>query len=95
MSTGTGLESSASSSASIGMGFESSPSSAVSGASSQNLVVESAEVIVGILGSVVGGWLGNLIGVGGGAGFTKIGFVTSIVGACLLLIVFSRIGKNK
>ncbi|MBR3392436.1 MAG: GlsB/YeaQ/YmgE family stress response membrane protein [Firmicutes bacterium] len=52
-------------------------------------------IIVGILGSVVGGWLGNLIGVGGGAGFTKIGFVTSIVGACLLLIVFSRIGKNK
>lgn len=52
-------------------------------------------IIIGILGSVVGGWLGNLIGVGGGAGFTKIGFVTSIVGACLLLIVFSRLGKKR
>lgn len=52
------------------------------------------DIIVGILGSTVGGWLGNLIGVGGGASFTKMGFVTSIAGACLLLFVFSRLSKK-
>lgn len=52
-------------------------------------------ILAGILGSVVGGWLGNLIGVGGGAGFTKLGFITSIVGACLLLLVFGSAGKKR
>ena len=53
------------------------------------------DIIVGIVGSCIGGWLGNLVGVGGGPSFTKIGFVTSIIGACLLLFLFSRLGKKK
>ena len=52
-------------------------------------------IIIGIVGSVIGGWLGNWIGVGGGPSFTKIGFITSIVGACLLLFVFRRFGKRR
>lgn len=52
-------------------------------------------IIVGIVGSCIGGWLGNWIGVGGGPSFTKLGFVTSIVGACLLLFIFSRFGKKR
>ena len=50
---------------------------------------------MGIVGSCIGGWLGNWIGVGGGASFTKIGFVTSIIGACLLLFVFGHFGKKR
>ncbi|MBR5430540.1 MAG: GlsB/YeaQ/YmgE family stress response membrane protein [Firmicutes bacterium] len=53
------------------------------------------DIIVGIVGSFIGGWLGNLIGVGGGYSFTKWGFVTSIIGACLLLMLFSRVNKKK
>ena len=52
------------------------------------------DIIVGIVGSCIGGWLGNWIGVGGGASFTKIGFITSIIGACLLLLVFG-IGRKR
>lgn len=52
------------------------------------------DIIVGILGSCIGGWLGNLVGVGGGASFTKLGFVTSIIGACLLLLVCNRVAKK-
>ncbi|MBR2784011.1 MAG: GlsB/YeaQ/YmgE family stress response membrane protein [Firmicutes bacterium] len=53
------------------------------------------DIVVGIVGSCIGGWLGNWIGVGGGASFTKIGFVTSIIGACLLLFVFGHFGKKR
>lgn len=52
-------------------------------------------IICGILGSFIGGWLGNLVGVGGGASFTKIGFITSIIGACLFIWLIDRLSHNR
>lgn len=41
-------------------------------------------ILIGLLGSVVGGWLGSLIGVSGGI---FISFGTSVLGAGVLIIV--------
>jgi uncharacterized membrane protein YeaQ/YmgE (transglycosylase-associated protein family) len=48
--------------------------------------------IVGILGSFVGGFIGNLIKKPAeGAKFTPAGFVMSIVGAVVLLVIWRMI----
>lgn len=41
-------------------------------------------IIIGILGSVIGGFVANLLGIGGG---TLVNFIIAVVGACLLLLI--------
>lgn len=47
--------------------------------------------LVGIIGSCLGGWIGKLVGVGGGI----LGFVMSIVGTCLLIVILRLIMGKK
>ena len=47
-------------------------------------------VLLGLGGGVVGGFLGNLIGVGGG---WVTGILLSIGGACLLIWLFRKFAK--
>lgn len=47
--------------------------------------------LVGIIGSFLGGWIGSLIGIGGGI----LGFVMSIVGTCLLIVILRLIMGKK
>ena len=47
-------------------------------------------IIVGIAGSVLGGWLADWVGIGTGNIFSFGGFLIAVGGACLL-IFFSRL----
>ena len=54
-------------------------------------------LIVGIVGAFVGGFLANLVGLGGDGAFSIMGLITAIVGAVVLLFVLNLVqsGKNK
>lgn len=41
-------------------------------------------IIIGIVGSLLGGWLAGLLGIGGGV---IVQFIIAVVGACLLLLI--------
>ncbi|MDO4582361.1 MAG: GlsB/YeaQ/YmgE family stress response membrane protein [Bacillota bacterium] len=49
-------------------------------------------IIIGIVGSALGGWLAGLLGIGG-AGFSLGGLLVSIGGACLLIFLARLIFK--
>jgi uncharacterized membrane protein YeaQ/YmgE (transglycosylase-associated protein family) len=42
-------------------------------------------VVVGIVGATIGGWLMGGIGKGGVGGFTVYGFLVALLGACVLI----------
>lgn len=52
-------------------------------------------IILGVAGSVVGGWLADYVGIGTGNVWSFTGFIIAIAGACVLIIL-SRliIGKR-
>lgn len=50
-----------------------------------------ANVLVGILGAVVGGWVFNFFGHIGVYGFNLHSFLVALVGATLLLFIFRRV----
>ena len=44
-------------------------------------------IILGIAGSVVGGWLADYAGIGNGDVWSFVGFLVAIGGACLLILI--------
>ncbi|MDR3572156.1 MAG: GlsB/YeaQ/YmgE family stress response membrane protein [Candidatus Pacebacteria bacterium] len=42
-------------------------------------------IIIGIVGSVIGGFIMSLLGVGGVDGFNLYSFVVALIGACILI----------
>ncbi|MGJ8513755.1 GlsB/YeaQ/YmgE family stress response membrane protein [Carnimonas bestiolae] len=51
-------------------------------------------VILGIVGAVVGGWIADLIGLGGHVdGFNFSSFVVAIVGAIIVLWIYRKVAK--
>lgn len=44
-----------------------------------------ANIIVGIVGAALGGFIASLIGIGGVSGFNLVSFITAVLGAMLLL----------
>ncbi len=46
-----------------------------------------ANIIVGMVGAVVGGWLANGIGESGVGGFTLYSFVVAVIGACVFIAI--------
>lgn len=52
-----------------------------------------ANIIVGIVGAFIGGWLADLAGFGGVDGFNLGSIITAIVGACLLLFIIGKIKR--
>ncbi|MFW5893331.1 MAG: GlsB/YeaQ/YmgE family stress response membrane protein [Bacillota bacterium] len=42
-------------------------------------------IVIGIVGSFIGGWIGSVFGVGSTGSFTAESFVTALVGAILLI----------
>jgi Predicted membrane protein len=53
-------------------------------------------IIVGIIGSFVGGWLATFLGIGGAdasGGLNIASIVTSVVGACVLLFIVGLVKK--
>ena len=49
-------------------------------------------VVLGILGGALGGWLGSLIGIGGG---WVMSVILAIAGACLIIFLFRLIFGRK
>ncbi len=53
-------------------------------------------IILGIVGSLVGGWIGQMLWNGDGITGHNIGsYVTSIVGTCLVLFIYGRFAGKK
>jgi uncharacterized membrane protein YeaQ/YmgE (transglycosylase-associated protein family) len=50
-------------------------------------------ILLGIGGAFVGGFLGNLVGLGGVSGFNIGSFVLATGGAMLLLIIYRMVKK--
>lgn len=49
-----------------------------------------ANIIVGIIGAALGGFLASLLGIGGVSGFNVMSFVTAVVGAVILLWIIQK-----
>ncbi len=49
-----------------------------------------ANVLVGVVGSILGYWLAGLLGIAPGGGLA--GFVVAIVGAVLLIFILGKLG---
>ncbi|MCM2131873.1 GlsB/YeaQ/YmgE family stress response membrane protein [Larsenimonas rhizosphaerae] len=45
-------------------------------------------IVIGILGAVVGGWIGTALGMGGVSGFNFGSFVVAVLGAIVLLVLY-------
>lgn len=52
-------------------------------------------IVIGILGSVVGGWIGSLLGWGDVNGFNFRSFLLAVVGAIVLLWLYRVITTKK
>ena len=48
-----------------------------------------ADVIIGIIGANIGGYVASLLGMGGVNGFNLYSLIIAVVGACLLIWILS------
>ena len=53
-----------------------------------------ASIIIGIVGAIIGGYLGTLLGFGSITGFNIKSFLLAIGGSLLLLFVISKVKKK-
>ena len=44
-------------------------------------------IIVGIVGAVIGGWIMSLLGEGSVRAFNLYGFLVALLGACVLIVI--------
>ena len=44
-------------------------------------------IIVGVVGAIIGGWLMSIIGESGVAGFNLYSFLVALLGACVLIAI--------
>lgn len=51
------------------------------------------DIIVGIVGAVLGGFIMNLLGQGGVGGFNLYSFLVALLGACILIVIVRAIRK--
>jgi uncharacterized membrane protein YeaQ/YmgE (transglycosylase-associated protein family) len=51
------------------------------------------DIVLGIIGAVVGGWLFNMFGAAGVTGFNIYSLVVAVIGAVLVLVVFHAIRR--
>lgn len=50
-------------------------------------------IVIGILGAVVGGWIGTALGFGSISGFNLGSFVIAILGALVLLFLYRAVTR--
>ncbi|MBE5782227.1 MAG: GlsB/YeaQ/YmgE family stress response membrane protein [Clostridiales bacterium] len=53
-----------------------------------------ANVIIGVLGAGIGGFVASLLGLGGVTGFNLYSLLVAVAGACLLLGLFNLLKKT-
>ena len=54
-----------------------------------------ATILLGIVGSFVGGFLARLIGRGDGDGFSTAGIIGSVIGAIIALLIYNATAGKK
>ena len=52
-----------------------------------------ANIIVGVIGAGLGGWIASLLGLGPVTGFNVYSLLIAIAGACLLLLIIGAITR--
>lgn len=52
-----------------------------------------ANIIVGIVGAFIGGFVFNLIGASGVTGFNIWSVIVAVIGACILLLIVNKIKR--
>ena len=50
-------------------------------------------IIVGIVGAVIGGWLMNVVGENGTGGFNLYSFFVALLGACVLIAIVKALRR--
>ncbi len=51
-------------------------------------------IVIGIVGAVVGGWIMSLLGQGGVSGFNVYSFIVAVVGAVVLIAIVRAIRRT-
>jgi uncharacterized membrane protein YeaQ/YmgE (transglycosylase-associated protein family) len=52
------------------------------------------DIVVGIVGAVIGGFIMNMLGQGGVEGFNLYSFVVALIGACVLIAIVRAVRRN-
>jgi len=52
------------------------------------------DIIIGILGAIIGGWLMSLFGQSGVSGFNLYSFIVAILGAVVLLAIVKSVRRT-
>jgi uncharacterized membrane protein YeaQ/YmgE (transglycosylase-associated protein family) len=52
------------------------------------------DIILGIVGAVVGGWLAGFFGFGGVSGLNLYSIIVSVIGAIVVLVVYHAISRR-
>jgi uncharacterized membrane protein YeaQ/YmgE (transglycosylase-associated protein family) len=52
------------------------------------------DIVVGIVGAVIGGWIMSFFGYGGVSGFNLYSFLVALLGAVILLVVVKAIKRG-
>lgn len=47
-------------------------------------------ILIGIVGALLGGWIGTLLGLGGISGFDIRSFIIAVAGSLILLFIYRR-----
>ena len=51
------------------------------------------DILVGIVGAIVGGWIMSLLGSSGVSGFNLYSFLVALLGACALILVVRAVQR--
>jgi uncharacterized membrane protein YeaQ/YmgE (transglycosylase-associated protein family) len=51
------------------------------------------DIVIGVIGAVIGGWIMSLFGSGGVSGFNLYSFVVAIIGAVVLIAVVKALRR--
>ena len=51
-------------------------------------------IVVGIVGAVIGGWIMNTMGESGVQGFNLYSFLVALIGACALIAIVKAVRSN-
>lgn len=51
------------------------------------------DIVVGIVGAVLGGFVMNLLGQGGVSGFNFYSFLVALLGACILIVIVRAVKR--
>ncbi len=53
------------------------------------------DIVLGIVGAFVGGWLATLVGLGGVSGFNIPSMLTAIVGGIVVLVIYHALFRSR